>query len=320
MEALLTPKLDYVFKKLFTLDVDLLIDLINSVLTLIENNQIISIDIKNPEILPDHIKEKYIVLDIKAYDNLGNHYDIEMQASKYLYYPKRSTYYLSKLFASQLKSGENYQLLEPVIGIHFLDYIVYPRYPDYSYCFELRDYNHPELKYSDDLSLYIFELPKVSSKKKTNVLLKNKSKQIEWLNFLNNAHEGGSAMQKAYYTNPMVHRAFDLLSQISADEQTRKEAEFREMAIRNKIFELNAAEEEGIKKGIKKGREEGRLEEILNGISLGLDLKFGKSGLKLLPEISKIKQFKTLLDIHNGIRSSDSVEQLRQIYTIRQTP
>lgn len=311
METLLSPKLDYVFKKLFTLDVDLLIDLVNSVLLLTDNDQIISIDIKNPEILPDHIKEKYIILDIKAYDNQGNHYDIEMQASKYFYYPKRSTYYLSKLFASQLKSGENYNLIEPVIGIHFLDYIVYPTYSDYSFCFELRDYNHPELKYSDDLSLYIYELPKVGRETKINVLPENERKQFEWLHFLNYSHEGGTAMQKAYYSNTMVHRAFDLLTQISTDEQTRKEAEFREMAIRNKVFELNAAMEEGIEKGIEKGR----MKEIVNGIELALDLKFGKPGLKLLPEINRINHLKTLLAIHNGIRSSDSVEQLRKIYT-----
>jgi predicted transposase/invertase (TIGR01784 family) len=311
METLLTPKLDYVFKKLFTLDVDLLIDLVNSVLKLTGNDQIISIDIQNPEILPDHIKEKYIVLDIKAYDNNGNHYDIEMQASKYFYYPKRSTYYLSKLFASQLKSGEDYNLLEPVIGIHFLDYIVYPTYSDYSYCFELRDYNHPELKYSDDLSLYVFELPKVSLDNQINDLKENERKQFEWLNFLNHAHEGGSKMQKAYYTNTTIHHAFDLLTQISADKQTRKEAEYREAAIRNKIFELNAAKKEGIEEGIEKGR----VKEIINGIELGLDLKFGEPGLKLLPEINKINKLKTLMAIHNAIRSSKNVEELRQIYT-----
>jgi len=307
METLLTPKLDYVFKKLFTLDVDLLIDLVNSVLKLTGNDQIISIDIQNPEILPDHIKEKYIVLDIKAYDNQGNHYDIEMQASKYFYYPKRSTYYLCKLFASQLKSGEDYNLLEPVIGIHFLDYIVYPTYSDYSYCFEFRDYNHPELKYSEDLSLYVFELPKVSRKNQINDLNENERKQFEWLNFFNHAHEGGSKMQKLYYANTMVHRAFDLLTQISEDEQTRKEAEFREMAIRNKNFELNAAKEEGIEEGIGKG--------IMKGIELGLDLKFGEPGLKLLPEINKINKLKTLMAIHNAIRSSKNVEELRQIYS-----
>jgi predicted transposase/invertase (TIGR01784 family) len=234
-----------------------------------------------------------------------------MQASKYFYYPKRSTYYLSKLFASQLKSGEDYNLLEPVIGIHFLDYIVYPTYSDYSYCFELRDYNHPELKYSDDLSLYVFELPKVSRDNQINDLKENERKQFEWLNFLNHAHEGGSKMQKAYYTNTTIHHAFDLLTQISADKQTRKEAEYREAAIRNKIFELNAAKKEGIEEGIEKGR----VKEIINGIELGLDLKFGEPGLKLLPEINKINKLKTLMAIHNAIRSSKNVEELRQIYT-----
>ena len=40
MKQLLTPKLDFVFKKLFTVDTELLIDLLNTVLEFPDNRQI----------------------------------------------------------------------------------------------------------------------------------------------------------------------------------------------------------------------------------------------------------------------------------------
>jgi predicted transposase/invertase (TIGR01784 family) len=259
MGNLLSLKNDYVFKQMFTRHQDLLIDLINSVLELQANQAIQEIVVLNPQILPDHIEEKFIILDINATDDAGKHYDIEMQVCQYSYYPKRSLYYLVNLYANQLKAGENYYLLEPVIGIHFIDYIEYSKYDRFHFCFEFRDKTFPGLVYSEDLALHIFELPKI----KQNIKCKEeKLKQYEWLHFLKNAHKEGN-MQKAYYKNPMIHRAIDMLEILSNDKQIRMEAEFRERALRNKNSELNAARLEGEETGIEKGIEKTAMQLIL---------------------------------------------------------
>ena len=78
MFTLLSPKNDYVFKQLFTHHIDILIDLINSVLLLPDKKAITHLTVKNPQILPKDIDEKYIILDINASDQMNNHYDIEM--------------------------------------------------------------------------------------------------------------------------------------------------------------------------------------------------------------------------------------------------
>jgi predicted transposase/invertase (TIGR01784 family) len=70
---------------------------------------------------------------------------------------------------------------------------------------------------------------------------------------------------RAHYKNPLVHRAFDILETLSADQKVRRLAEMRETALRNEISALADArregEEEGIKKGEKKGKKEGREEQ-----------------------------------------------------------
>lgn len=57
-----------------------------------------------------------------AEDVAGRRYNIEMQVRRYNAWSARSTYYLARTLTGQLKSGEDYQSLQPVIGIHLLDF------------------------------------------------------------------------------------------------------------------------------------------------------------------------------------------------------
>jgi hypothetical protein len=66
--------------------------------------------------------------------------------------------------------------------------------------------------------------------------------------------------------------------------------------------------------GIEKGRQQGVREGLLSGIELGLELKFGDAGLRLLPEIHKIEDVDVLRAVHAGIRRAADIEELRLIY------
>jgi hypothetical protein len=61
-------------------------------------------------------------------------------------------------------------------------------------------------------------------------------------------------------------------------------------------------------------REEGKKETLIKAIALGLRLKFGNSGQELLPEIEVIEDVKTLDAILEAIETTDTVDDLRQIY------
>ena len=228
---LLTPKLDFIFKKLLAGDTGVLTDLLNSVLGLPKNRRIRSVEVKNPVVLPEEITKKYIILDILATDGSGQSYEIEMQVRRSDSYPKRALYYLSRIYAGQLESGEDYEKPKPVIGIHFLDYEMFPDNEDFRFRFEMRDIRHPALSLTDDMSLHIFELPK--SEKITGQM---KDAPGEWLHFFNHAHEEDKTMRTAY-KNPAIHRAFDILETLSADETVRHLARVREDALRNERSE-----------------------------------------------------------------------------------
>lgn len=70
----------------------------------------------------------------------------------------------------------------------------------------------------------------------------------------------------------------------------------------------------GEQRGIQLGKQEGIFEGILRAIELGLELKFGKPGLRLMKKISAIRAMDTLDAIYEGLRKVSEIKELRRIY------
>lgn len=107
----------------------------------------------------------------------------------------------------------------------------------------MKDLRYPELKLTDDISLHIFELPKLEK------LLKEKKHtggMTEWLYFFNHAHEEVDEAMRDHYKNPAIFKAFGLLKTISVDKEIRRLAELREDALRNEASMLGEARREGV--------------------------------------------------------------------------
>ena len=73
-------------------------------------------EVLKPRIDPDELRGKFIVLDVLARDASGRFYNIEMQARRHAGWNARSTYYLARTLANQLKNGDGDTRLKPVIG------------------------------------------------------------------------------------------------------------------------------------------------------------------------------------------------------------
>ena len=86
----------------------------------------------------------------------------------------------------------------------------------------------------------------------------------------------------------------------------------RDIMIESAAYEI--IKREGFEEGIQQGIERGKLEGLLEAIKFGLELKFGKEGIKLYPEIKKIKDLNILEAIIEVIRIAESVEDVREIY------
>ncbi|MCI5135833.1 MAG: hypothetical protein D3920_12350 [Candidatus Electrothrix sp. AW2] len=67
---------------------------------------------------------------------------------------------------------------------------------------------------------------------------------------------------------------------------------------------------EGRQKGMIEGRQQGMLEGTLEAIEMGLSVKFGVKGLRLLPEIRRIRDIERLNMIKQIIRVTDDLAEV----------
>ncbi len=190
------PKIDLVFKKLFGSEEnkDILLSLINAILP--EYQQVTKIFLKNPYNVSDYAEGKLSILDIKAEDEQGRLFDIEMQIRSSKFYGKRALFYWAKMFGSQLdyvldETKDNndsievgYSDLKKCIVISLMDFNFFED-KEYHRAYTLKDIktneSHKDLDYLD---LYFIELKKYKGK------LQNLKTTLErWITFLNNAHK-----------------------------------------------------------------------------------------------------------------------------------
>src|SRR5689334_9834522 len=103
------PKVDYAFKRLFGRDANrpLLIDVLNCVLAPPPGHAIQDLELLNPFNPKDTPDDKLSILDIKARDQAGRHFNVEMQIVPFPDYDKRVLYYWARLYQGQLHEGQD---------------------------------------------------------------------------------------------------------------------------------------------------------------------------------------------------------------------
>ena len=256
---LLDPKNDFVFKKLFVAKPNLLISLINAVRH--DYPPVVKIEIRHPEILPEHLEGKQIVLDVLAEDSEGVIYNVEMQVCKFVDWGARSLYYLARLLGKQLNKGENYDKVRPVVGIHLLDFDLFSKPNELQQAlwrFEMRDSRQPETRLTDRLQLNVVELIK-ADKMMQNQLgsAENPATALHnWILFFEHWRE--EEIMKSI-TDPFIHEALGEIQNLSQNEGARWDAFVRERALRDENSQLAAARKEGLAEGLQAGIEQGRL-------------------------------------------------------------
>jgi hypothetical protein len=155
------PKVDYAFKHLFGRESTrpILVDLLNQVLAPAPGHHIKDVGLLNPFNPKESLDDKLSILDIKARDQMGRQFNVEMQMILKSYFRSRVVYYLAKFHQQQLHEGEDYSALMPTISIVFLNQIQFPDVPDYHLRFRLLEERH-HIPYSGDVEVHVLELPK----------------------------------------------------------------------------------------------------------------------------------------------------------------
>ena len=173
---------DVAFRKIFGNEnrKEVLISFLNAVLLLDGEKRITDVEILTPYQLPALQRGKVTIVDVRARDQGGNNYIVEMQVADMKDIDKRVLYYASKSYSSQLESGDAYDRLNPVFFIGILEFEA-TQNPNYISRHRVLDVETGENLIAD-VEFTFIELPKFN---KTEAQLSSTIDQ--WVYFLKNA-------------------------------------------------------------------------------------------------------------------------------------
>ena len=265
----LSPKLDVVFQALFG-------EVGNESITkgfleTILERKIDSIDLsRNPILRREFKDEKLGVLDIIAKLDKDEICNIELQIVDKKNIIERILYYWSRLYSRQIKSGEDYKILQKAIVILITDFkIENLEELDYHSRWKImEDKQGKKIILTQKLEIDIIELPKIIGKEKEQDNL------LDWLYFLENPKS--ERVTEKMKENENLKEAVKKLDNLSEDEKMQRIADLRQKAIMDEKAIYEKGLEVGIEKGIEKGIMEGSQKEKIEIAKKMLELKIDK--------------------------------------------
>jgi predicted transposase/invertase (TIGR01784 family) len=295
MKIGINPWVDMVFKQIFGCEEnkELLLSLVNAVMEEAGESSVVELDLLNPYNPKTSSQDKMSIVDIKARDEKGEWFLIEVQVQMYGYFLKRLLYYWARHYQSQLKEAELYDKLKKVTVICFtVEELPIPTTEYYNF-FQIMDVkNH--VCFADDLAIHTIELPKfLLSEQKIG-------KAVErWTYFLKHGESLDDENLPQSLRTPEMEKAVKQLRKFSLDEHQREAYEVRLKAMRDEKASLAAEFQKGEERGKEEGRKEGeeigikkgKEETVVNALRAGLPVDTivqitGLSG----QEIEKIKK------------------------------
>jgi predicted transposase/invertase (TIGR01784 family) len=259
----INPLTDYAFKKIFgsAESEDILLSFLNAVLGLQAPWRLCEVKIQDPYLAPPILGMKETFVDVRATDEQGKHYIIEMQVLPVAGFEQRVLYNSCKKYAGQIASGEDYRLLNDVIALTITDFVMFEHTGMVSK-FKLRDETGRD--YSDDLELIFVELPKFTKGEAELTDMLDK-----WCYFLRFAKRLRSIPGILAQEAPIGH-AFTIANRAQLTAEELEAQERREMYIQDQRGIIEKADMDGMARGMARGRQEEAIAIAKNLHVLGL--------------------------------------------------
>ena len=300
----ISPRVDLAFKKIFGVEEnkDLLISLINSIVG--KEDQVKEVTLLNPYNPKNFKQDKLSILDVKATNQDGKRFNIEIQISDEADYDKRALYYWAKLYTEQLKVAQDYSALSKAIGIHILNFTSIPQAKNYHNVFHITEKENG-FAYFKDLELHTIELNKFtsdSSEELKDIVAKTRTALDIWVAFLTRHDLLTADRLPKELDDKNLKKALHVLDVLNFNKEERElyedhlkwlriEANTLKKAAAEALAEgISIGEARGIEKGIEKGKTEEKM-EIARAMLLDGDAieKISKITGLTVKEIEKLK-------------------------------
>lgn len=237
-----------------------LLSFLNAVLAFPEGKKIVDVTIVNPYQLPKLSGGKSTIVDVKAKNENGNNFIVEMQVAEVKDFDSRVLYYASQSYTDQIERGDEYNKLNPTFFIGILNFEV-TQNKNYLSRHKIIDVETGE-QVIRNMEFNFIELPKFN---KTNIELLDIIDQ--WVYFIKNVEN--LDMIPENIQDEGLKEAY-----IDADKHNWTKTELEDynkifIKIRDELGRIELAEE----KGIEKGKIEGKIEVAKKLKSKGFDIE-----------------------------------------------
>ncbi|MGB3694843.1 MAG: Rpn family recombination-promoting nuclease/putative transposase [Spirulinaceae cyanobacterium] len=251
----INPKTDYAFKKIFGSEQskDILISFLNALVYGGEPT-IEDLEIINPHLAGkvEGLKDTY--LDVQAKLNDGSLIIIEMQVLNVESFTKRVLYNAAKTYSLQLKSGQGYRDLKPVIALTITDFKMFSEFEEIISRFRFQEVKTNIDYPSNHIELIFVELPKFAQEQEDLATITDK-----WIYFLKSANALNSVPDNLGSV-PAINKAFQIANQTNLSRDELEELEKRELFIYDQQGAIRLAKREGIEEGMEQGKKQKAIE------------------------------------------------------------
>lgn len=240
-EKFVSAKCDYAFKELMkneTVRRYFIADVLNIPVTQLRKTKLL-----NTFLWQQHRNARLGILDVLAELENGARVNIEIQIRPVKHWDRRTVFYLSKLYAEDLRRGEDFSRAKRIIAVNLLDFRLYDD-ENYHRVYRLRDDKGTD--FTDILELHIIELGKK---------LHGEDALDDWIRLLNAQAKEDLAMIKTQ--NPGILEAIKELQVMGLSKSLRAWHESRLKYERDRIGQLEYARDEGMEQGLSQGRSQG---------------------------------------------------------------
>lgn len=259
------PKADLTFKKVFGEHRDLVVSFLNALLPFDSPEEEIKevLEYLDPELMPRNPLKKYSVVDLRCRDARGRQFVVEMQMMWTSAFKQRVLFNASKAYVSQLETGEEYELLQPVYSLNIVN-DVYCDSKSYYHDYRIVAIEETD-EVIDGLRFIFIELPKFNPQ-----TYSDKKMQVLWLRFLTEINAKTREAPKELMAVPVIRKAVKQLEEGAfTDQQLLLYDRFWDMVSTSRTL-INGAVREATRKGLQKGIQEGIQQGLQQGLQQGI--------------------------------------------------
>lgn len=256
----------------------MLISFLNAVLDNHGDKIITKVTILNPY---HYNLGKTTIIDVKARDQSGREYIVEMQVADVTGLSKRMLYYTSRSYTNQIDSGEKYMELNAVILVGIFNF-EFTKNRHYLSHHKVLDTETGE-QLVEDVEFHFIELPKfLKVEEELNSLVD------KWIYFIKNAKD--LAVEPTHTDDEGLKAAYDIANKYNWNKKDLEDYDYASMREQDARGRLMKAEEKALEQGIEQGEtkkaEEVAKSALIEGASIAFVVKITGLSIEKVQQIA----------------------------------